>query len=99
MTKSDLVARMAVIYPFLTARDVERIVSLVFDTISDHLTKKNGRVELRNFGTFSVRQREATSGYNPRSGEKIDLQPRKMPFFKAGKALKSLLNEESEKRS
>ena len=95
MTKSDLVARMAVIYPFLTARDVEKIVSLVFDTIVEHISKNNGRVELRNFGTFSTRYRESTSGYNPQNGEKIKLQPRRIPFFKAGKALKALLNEEN----
>jgi integration host factor subunit beta len=67
MTKSDLILRLAEKYPHLLQRDIERIVNTVFDEISNALAR-NSRVELRGFGAFSVKRREARQGRNPRTG-------------------------------
>lgn len=92
MTKSELVARMAERHPHLYMRDVERIVDTVFEEISAAL-EKGDRVELRGFGAFSVRERDARVGRNPRTGEKVKVQSKRLPFFKTGKALREMLND------
>ena len=91
MTKSELIARIAELNPHLYQSDAERIVSTVFDEISAALAEGN-RVELRGFGVFSVRGRNARSGRNPRTGEKVRVEAKNVPFFKAGKKLKDCLN-------
>ena len=91
MTKSELIQRIAEQNPHLYLRDVERIVATIFEEISGALASGD-RVELRGFGAFSVRQREARSGRNPRTGETIQIQASKVPAFKAGKALKDAVN-------
>ena len=91
MTKSELIARLAEANPHLFQRDVERIVSTIFDEISNALARGD-RVELRGFGAFSVKQREARVGRNPRTGEAVKVSSKHVPFFKTGKLLRDKLN-------
>ena len=91
MTKSELIARLAEQNPHLYQRDVERIVTRVFDEITDALAD-GSRVELRGFGAFSVKQRKARIGRNPRTGETVDVEEKVVPFFKSGKQLRERLN-------
>lgn len=91
MTKSDLLAKVAAVYPYISIRNVDRVVSIMFDEIINTL-KDGGRVELRGFGTFSVRKREATVGRNPRTGETVNIAEKNVPFFKPGKQLKEYVN-------
>ena len=91
MTKSDLILRLAELYPHLLQRDIERIVGTVFDEISNALARGN-RVELRGFGAFSVKQRDARQGRNPRTGEAVAVSEKHVPFFKTGKQLRDRLN-------
>ena len=91
MTKSDLILRLAELYPHLLQRDIERIVGTVFDEISNALARGN-RVELRGFGAFSIKQREARQGRNPRTGEAVAVAEKYVPFFKTGKQLRDRLN-------
>lgn len=91
MTKSDLILRLAELYPHLLQRDIERIVGTVFDEISNALARGN-RVELRGFGAFSIKQRDARQGRNPRTGEAVAVEQKFVPFFKTGKQLRDRLN-------
>jgi len=91
MTKSELIARLASQNPSLYHRDIERLVNVIFDTIVT--TLENGdRVELRGFGAFSVRERKARIGRNPRTGDSVQVEAKRMPFFKMGKGMKERLN-------
>ena len=92
MTKSELILRLTELNPNLYHRDVERIVNCFFDTITDALAEGK-RVELRGFGAFSVRQRDARLGRNPRTGEAVDVDEKKVPFFKMGKSMLERLNQ------
>ena len=91
MTKSELISILAEKNPYLYQRDIERIVNCFFDTISDALARGD-RVELRGFGAFSVRHREARRGRNPRTGESVDVESKNVPFFKMGKGMRERLN-------
>lgn len=91
MTKSELIARLAEKNPHLYQRDVERIVTTVFDEIASALARGD-RVELRGFGAFSVKSRDARQGRNPRTGEQVDVDGKVVPFFKTGKQLRERLN-------
>lgn len=91
MIKSELIARLAEANPHLYQRDVERIVSTVFDEISTALSRGD-RVELRGFGSFSVKHRPARIGRNPRTGEAVNVAEKHVPFFKTGKELRERLN-------
>ena len=91
MIKSELVARLAAANPHLFQRDVERIVSTIFDEISAALARGD-RVELRGFGAFSVKERPARTGRNPRTGEPVNVAEKHVPFFKTGKELRERLN-------
>ena len=91
MIKSELVARLSERYPHLYHRDVERIVSTVLDEISTALANGD-RVELRGFGAFSVKQRNARLGRNPRTGDAVAVERKAVPFFKTGKQLRDRLN-------
>lgn len=93
MTKSELIARIAQLNPHLYQSDAEKIVSTIFNEISSCL-EKGQRVELRGFGVFSIRSRKARAGRNPRTGEKVSVSAKNVPFFKAGKKLKDRLNSE-----
>ena len=91
MTRSELIARLAIKNPHLFQRDVERIVATVFDEISKTLSNGD-RVELRGFGAFSVKERESRTGRNPRTGGTVFVEKKSVPFFKAGKELRIQLN-------
>ncbi|MAZ18950.1 integration host factor subunit beta [Oricola sp.] len=92
MIKSELVQIIANRNPHLFQRDVENIVNAVFDEITDSLAQGN-RVELRGFGAFSVKNRPAREGRNPRTGDKVSVEEKWVPFFKTGKELRERLNE------
>jgi len=91
MTKSELISRLAEKNPHLYLRDVERIVATVFEEISSALSRGD-RVELRGFGAFSVKHREARLGRNPRTGATVRVSEKHIPFFKTGKELRERLN-------
>jgi len=93
MTKSELIQKLAERNPHLFLRDVEKIVETVFDEISDSLANGD-RVELRGFGAFSIKHRAARTGRNPRTGETVQVEAKRLPFFKTGKALREKLNDE-----
>lgn len=91
MTKSDLIKRLAEANPHLYIRDIERIVSTVFEEISAALSRGD-RVELRGFGAFSVRPRGERVGRNPRTGDEVAVPNKVVPYFKTGKELRERLN-------
>ncbi len=91
MTKSELIQRIAELNPHLYHRDVERIVTTVFEEISGALSRGD-RVELRGFGAFSVKRRDARIGRNPRTGDAVNVAEKHIPFFKTGKLLRERLN-------
>ena len=77
--------------PHLYQRDVEKIVNTIFEEITDAMARGD-RVELRGFGAFSVKKRDARVGRNPRTGETVDVEEKAVPFFKTGKLLRDRLN-------
>ncbi len=91
MIKSELIQKIAEENPHLYQRDVERIVSTFFDQIIDAMAEGN-RVELRGFGAFSVKKRDARNGRNPRTGASVAVEEKHVPFFKTGKLLRDRLN-------
>ncbi len=91
MLKSELIQKLASEYDHLRQEDLERIVNVILDEIGSALSKGD-RVELRGFGAFSVRERAARKGRNPRTGEPVDVPAKTVPFFKAGKELRSRVN-------
>ena len=91
MTRSELIAKLAAKNPTLYHRDIERLVSTILDEVSAALERGN-RVELRGFGAFSVRERKARVGRNPRTGSSVQVAEKKVPFFKMGKGMRERLN-------
>ncbi len=91
MIRSELLQALARENPELRAEEIERVVDIFFDEISDRLAK-GGRVELRGFGAFSTREREARTGRNPRTGESVSVPGKKVPYFKPGKEMRARLN-------
>lgn len=91
MIRSELIQRLADENPHLYQRDVERIVNSIFDEITEAMARGD-RVELRGFGAFSVKQRDARVGRNPRTGESVSVEEKHVPFFKTGKLLRDRLN-------
>ena len=91
MTRSQLIMQLAEQNPHLYHRDVERIVSTIFEEISAALARGE-RVELRGFGAFSVKQRAARVSRNPRTGEAVQVASKRLPYFKTGKELRERLN-------
>ena len=92
MIKSELVQRIAERNPHLYQRDVENVVNAILDEIT-HTMARGDRVELRGFGAFSVKRRNARIGRNPRTGEQVEVEEKCVPFFKTGKELRERLNE------
>ena len=92
MTRSELIAALASANPHLTSRDVELIVSTIFDEVTAALARGE-RVELRGFGAFTIKQRDARTGRNPRTGEPVAVDEKVVPFFKAGKELRERVNQ------
>ena len=91
MVKSELILRLAELNPHLYQRDIERIVSTIFEEISGALAQGH-RVELRGFGAFSVKRRAARVARNPRTGVAVQVADKHVPFFKSGKELRDRLN-------
>jgi integration host factor subunit beta len=97
LTRSDLIAELAASHPHLRVADVELIVATIFDQITGALARVE-RVELRGFGAFRVKQRNARIGRNPRTGEEVPVDEKAVPFFKAGKEMRGRLNRGGMKR-
>ena len=93
MTKSELILKIGELNPHLYHRDVERIVSTIFDEITAALARGD-RVELRGFGAFSVKQRDSRTGRNPRTGAAVAVTEKRVPYFKTGKDLRDRINRE-----
>jgi integration host factor subunit beta len=91
MIKSELVQKLSELNPHLYQRDVEILVNAILDEITDAL-RRGDRVELRGFGTFSIKEREARQGRNPRTGEKVPVSGKVVPYFKSGKEMRDRLN-------
>lgn len=91
MIRSELIQQIADENPHLFQRDVERIVNTIFDRITGAMAEGD-RVELRGFGAFSVKKRDARTGRNPRTGEAVQVEEKHVPFFKTGKLLRDRLN-------
>ena len=91
MIRSELIQKIADENPHLYQRDVERIVNTIFDEVTSAMSRGD-RVELRGFGAFSVKQRDARVGRNPRNGETVSVEEKHVPFFKTGKLLRDRLN-------
>ena len=91
MIKSQLVKKLLSKNPHLIQKDVENITSLVLQKITSTL-ENDGRIEIRGFGSLSVRKRESKNGRNPRTGESVFVPEKKAPIFKSGKGLRDRLN-------
>lgn len=94
MVRAGLVQALAAQHPDLPTRDVEKIVTAFFDAISTRLAD-GGRVEIRGFGAFSTRPRDARTGRNPRTGEPVAVDAKRIPHFKPGKELRELIDRSS----
>ena len=94
MTKAELVEEVSRVSD-LTKKHSEVIVDTVFESIIDAL-KRGEKIELRGFGSFRLRKREPRKGRNPKTGDKVDVPPKRVPYFKPGKELKDLINHEAE---
>jgi integration host factor subunit beta len=92
MIRSELVQKIANENSDLRLEEVETIVDTFFDSIVEQLAE-GGRVELRGFGAFSTRARESRTGRNPRTGESVDVDAKKVPYFKPGKEMRERLND------
>ena len=91
MTKSELILKVTNKNSFLYQKDVYKIVDTLFNSVSKAL-KDGDRVELRGFGTFTTKLRNARIGRNPKTGEPVAIPKKKMPFFKMGKSMKERIN-------
>jgi integration host factor subunit beta len=91
MIRSELLQELHKENPELRAEEIEQVVDIFFDEIAQRLAE-GGRVELRGFGAFSTREREARTGRNPRTGEAVDVSAKRVPYFKAGKEIRERLN-------
>ena len=94
MIKSQLIKRLLNKNPHLIQKDVEKITSLIFERVTSTL-EDEGRIEIRGFGSLSVRKRNAKNGRNPKTGENVFVPEKKVPIFKSGKGLRDRLNYKS----
>ena len=92
MTKSELIEKLSDGHELLNKKDAETVINLIFGGIGDALST-GSRVEIRGFGSFSVREREAREARNPKSGELVKIPSRRTPFFKTGKELRERVDE------
>ena len=92
MIRSELLQELNKDNPDLRAEEIEQVVDIFFDEIAQRLAE-GGRVELRGFGAFSTRERDARSGRNPRTGETVAVPEKRVPYFKAGKEIRERLND------
>jgi len=93
MTKAHLIEKVTEKATALSRRDAEKVVNCIFDSIRDAL-QKGEKTEIRGFGSFRLRIRRTKDGRNPKTGETVAVPEKRMPFFKAGKEIKELLNRE-----
>ncbi len=91
MIKSELIEKLSEGNPHLMQRDVVKVVNVIFDEITNALTRGD-RVELRGFGAFSVKHRPSRTGRNPRTGDQVEVTEKFVPYFKTGKELRLRLN-------
>lgn len=91
MTKAELIDKITERKPNLTRKQVEVIVNTVLDSIKDALSRED-KVEIRGFGSFRIRYRRAKEGRNPKTGETVSVPPKKVPFFKAGKEMREMVD-------
>ena len=91
MTKAELIEKVSQHYTALTKRQTEILVNTVFDSIKEAL-EKGDKIEIRGFGSFRLRQRRMREGRNPKTGALVNVPSKKVPFFKAGKELKELVD-------
>ena len=91
MTKSDLVQTLSEKVTSLTKKECEVIVDTVFHNMKDAL-QRGEKIEIRGFGSFTVRVRRAKEGRNPKTGEKVSIPEKRIPFFKVGKELREMVN-------
>jgi integration host factor subunit beta len=91
MTKSELVDRLVELNSILTRKESETVVSIVFDSMCEAL-QSGEKVEIRGFGSFTIRDRDAREARNPKSGEIVKIPSKKTPFFKTGKELRERVN-------
>ena len=87
MTKRGLIDELVVLYPRFSRRDAEVMVNAVFESLAEAL-RRGERIEIRGFGSFVVKQREARDGRNPRTGKRVAVAAKRVPFFKVGKELR-----------
>ncbi|MEP5937776.1 MAG: integration host factor subunit beta [Erythrobacter sp.] len=93
MIRSELLQALQDDNPELRSEEIEQVVDIFFDEIAERLAE-GGRVELRGFGAFSTREREARRGRNPRTGDAVDVPAKRVPYFKAGKDMRRRLNDD-----
>mgnify|MGYP003110007017 FL=1 len=91
MIRSELLQKLAQDNPELRAQEIEQVVDIFFEEIAQRLAE-GGRIELRGFGAFSTREREARTGRNPRTGEAVEVPAKRVPYFKPGKEMRNALN-------
>ncbi|AJF06940.1 integration host factor subunit beta [Geoalkalibacter subterraneus] len=91
MTKSELIEQLSVVNTMLSKKEAELVINTIFDSISDALIDGD-RVEIRGFGSFTIRERDAREARNPKSGDLVKIPPKKTPFFKTGKELRERVN-------
>ena len=95
MTKADLIEEVSRLAE-LTRKDSEVIVETIFDSVV-HALRTGDKIEIRGFGSFRTRQRKPRVGRNPKTGDRVEVPPKKIPFFKPSKELKDMVNQENEK--
>ena len=91
MTKAELVEKVSEKVDGLTKKQTEVIINTIFDSIKDALSKED-KVEIRGFGSFRIRHRRAKTGRNPKTGATVSVPPKKVPFFKAGKEMREMVD-------
>jgi integration host factor subunit beta len=91
MTKSVLIEKIAEKVDGLSKKQTEVVVETIFESIKDSLAK-GGKVEIRGFGNFRLRSRKARKARNPKTGDSVDVPPKKVPYFKVGKELREMVN-------
>ncbi|MEB2346402.1 MAG: integration host factor subunit beta [Deltaproteobacteria bacterium] len=91
MTKSGLIEQVAERTPHISKKDTEVVVNTIFDAMTDAL-RRGERIEIRGFGSFQVKVREARDGRNPKTGEMVNIPAKRTPFFKVGKELKEMVD-------
>ncbi len=91
MTKSALIEKLSENIESLTKKQTEVVVDTVFESIKNALTKGE-KVEIRGFGNFKLRSRKARKARNPKTGESVEVPPKKVPYFKVGKELREMIN-------